>query len=109
MGAHKFSLCVSTLTPMISATCYLFFDQLRILNLELITPRECHIPANGCHGDITGLNFLYILTYSPFFRPSTFDEYAAEVRSGRLEWSPVHKSEKFWVNTAVYINQSNVV
>ena len=32
---------------------------------------------------------------------STFDEYAAEVRSGRLEWSPVHKSEKFWVRLIV--------
>ena len=28
---------------------------------------------------------------------SSFDEYAAEVRSGRLEWSPVHRSNKFWV------------
>ena len=28
---------------------------------------------------------------------SSFDEYAAEVRSGRLEWSPVHRSDKFWV------------
>ena len=30
-------------------------------------------------------------------RCSSFDEYAAEVRSGRLEWSPVHRSDKFWV------------
>ena len=29
---------------------------------------------------------------------STFDEYVAEVKSGRLEWSPVHKSDKFWVS-----------
>ena len=28
---------------------------------------------------------------------SSFDEYVHEVTSGRLEWSPVHKSEKFWV------------
>ena len=28
---------------------------------------------------------------------SSFDEYTAEVRSGRLEWSPVHRSDKFWV------------
>ena len=34
-----------------------------------------------------------------FIHASTFDEYAAEVRSGRLEWSPVHKSEKFWVTS----------
>lgn len=35
---------------------------------------------------------------------STFDEYAAEVRSGRLEWSPVHKSEKFWVLTSALLS-----
>ena len=29
---------------------------------------------------------------------SSWDEYAAEVKSGRLEWSPVHRSDKFWVN-----------
>ena len=28
---------------------------------------------------------------------SSWDEYAAEVKSGRLEWSPVHRSDKFWV------------
>ena len=33
-----------------------------------------------------------------FCRCSSFDEYAAEVRSGRLEWSPVHRSDKFWVS-----------
>ena len=27
---------------------------------------------------------------------SSFDEYAAEVRSGKLDWSPVHRSESFW-------------
>ncbi|XP_067046578.1 V-type proton ATPase subunit H-like [Acropora muricata] len=38
---------------------------------------------------------------------STFDEYAAEVRSGRLEWSPVHKSEKFWRENAQRLNENN--
>ncbi|CAK9294055.1 unnamed protein product [Gordionus sp. m RMFG-2023] len=27
---------------------------------------------------------------------STFDEYTSEVKSGFLEWSPVHKSQRFW-------------
>lgn len=31
---------------------------------------------------------------------SSFDEYCSEVRSGRLQWSPVHKSEKFWRENA---------
>ncbi|KAI8620174.1 ATPase V1 complex subunit H [Chytriomyces sp. MP71] len=29
-------------------------------------------------------------------RLSTFDEYASEVRSGKLDWSPPHCSEQFW-------------
>ncbi|CAB4065228.1 ATPeV1H [Lepeophtheirus salmonis] len=31
---------------------------------------------------------------------SSFDEYISEIRSGRLEWSPVHRSEKFWRENA---------
>ncbi|KAJ1336954.1 hypothetical protein BSLG_006714 [Batrachochytrium salamandrivorans] len=31
---------------------------------------------------------------------TTFDEYASEVRSGRLEWSPPHLSEQFWKTNA---------
>jgi V-type H+-transporting ATPase subunit H len=27
---------------------------------------------------------------------STFDEYASEVESGHLSWSPTHESEEFW-------------
>ncbi|KQS62957.1 uncharacterized protein Dere_GG20115, isoform B [Drosophila erecta] len=38
---------------------------------------------------------------------SSFDEYATEVRSGRLEWSPVHKSAKFWRENAQRLNEKN--
>ena len=34
---------------------------------------------------------------------SSWDEYATEVKSGRLEWSPVHRSDKFWVNLDPYM------
>ena len=37
---------------------------------------------------------------------SSFDEYTAEVKSGRLEWSPVHKSEKFWVSDYIYVTHT---
>ncbi|GLH15386.1 V-type proton ATPase subunit H, partial [Gryllus bimaculatus] len=38
---------------------------------------------------------------------SSFDEYATEVKSGRLEWSPVHKSAKFWRENAAKLNEKN--
>ena len=31
----------------------------------------------------------------------------SEVRSGRLEWSPVHRSEKFWRENAANLNDKN--
>ena len=36
---------------------------------------------------------------------STFDEYASEVQSGKLEWSPPHMSENFWKQNASKLNE----
>ncbi|XP_055859325.1 V-type proton ATPase subunit H isoform X2 [Episyrphus balteatus] len=38
---------------------------------------------------------------------SSFDEYATELKSARLEWSPVHKSAKFWRENAQRLNEKN--
>jgi len=38
---------------------------------------------------------------------SSFDEYADEVRSGHLEWSPVHRVEQFWRFNAQRLNEKN--
>ena len=38
---------------------------------------------------------------------SSYDEYLTEVRSGRLEWSPVHRSERFWRENADKLNEKN--
>ena len=38
---------------------------------------------------------------------STFDEYASEVRSGKLEWSPPHLSEQFWKQNAGRLNEKD--
>lgn len=45
--------------------------------------------------------------YLFIFIISSFDEYSSELKSGRLEWSPVHKSEKFWRENAVRLNEKN--
>lgn len=45
--------------------------------------------------------------YSYILINSSFDEYSSELKSGRLEWSPVHKSEKFWRENAVRLNEKN--
>jgi len=38
---------------------------------------------------------------------SSFDEYSSELQSMRLDWSPVHKSDKFWKENAVRLNEKN--
>ncbi|XP_055639286.1 V-type proton ATPase subunit H isoform X1 [Toxorhynchites rutilus septentrionalis] len=38
---------------------------------------------------------------------SSFDEYATEIKSARLEWSPVHKSATFWRENAQRLNEKN--
>ena len=54
-----------------------------------------------CKGVVEGEGCLMIARHTflcLFLLYSSFDEYTAEVKSGRLAWSPVHKSEKFWVS-----------
>lgn len=38
---------------------------------------------------------------------SSFDEYKTEVKSGRLEWSPVHRSAQFWRENSARLNEKN--
>lgn len=38
---------------------------------------------------------------------SSFEEYSSELKSGRLEWSLVHKSEKFWTENVTHLNEKN--
>jgi len=38
---------------------------------------------------------------------SSYDVYVTEIKSGRLEWSPVHRSEKFWRENAHSLNDKN--
>ncbi|KAG5888765.1 hypothetical protein JTB14_021509 [Gonioctena quinquepunctata] len=57
--------------------------------------------------DVTGdVEFLTDKLQSSVQDLSSFDEYSTEVKSGRLEWSPVHKS-KFWRENAPRLNEKN--
>lgn len=38
---------------------------------------------------------------------STFEQYASEVETGKLEWSPPHKSEVFWKENAHKLEEHN--
>ncbi|CDZ96853.1 Vacuolar H-ATPase V1 sector, subunit H [Phaffia rhodozyma] len=38
---------------------------------------------------------------------STWDEYASEVESGHLAWSPIHESEDFWKENATKLNEKD--
>ncbi|XP_076456871.1 V-type proton ATPase subunit H-like isoform X1 [Babylonia areolata] len=38
---------------------------------------------------------------------SSFDEYVSEVKSGNLEWSPVHRTDRFWRENAIRLNDKN--
>ena len=40
--------------------------------------------------------------------PSTFDEYASEIKSGQLEWSPTHKSDLFWIDNALKLEENDL-
>lgn len=35
-----------------------------------------------------------------FFLNSSFEMYKKEIMSGNLDWTPVHKSERFWKENA---------
>eukprot|EP00053_Salpingoeca_punica_P004979 m.52050 g.52050 ORF g.52050 m.52050 type:complete len:455 (+) comp13035_c0_seq1:52-1416(+) len=42
-----------------------------------------------------------------FEKMSSFDEYSSEVMTGPLEWSPVHKSIRFWKENVTRFNDDN--
>jgi len=56
---------------------------------------------------VEDIEFLTDKLHSSIQDLSSFDEYSTEVKSGRLEWSPVHKSEKFWHENVARLNERN--
>lgn len=38
---------------------------------------------------------------------NSYDEYASEIKSGKLEWSPPHKSDLFWRDNAARLQEND--
>ncbi|XP_064652704.1 V-type proton ATPase subunit H-like isoform X2 [Lineus longissimus] len=70
--------------------------------LQLLESRKFDDPDIA--DDIT---FLHEFLQTSVQNLSSFDEYSTEIKSGRLEWSPVHKSERFWRENAGRLNEKN--
>jgi V-type H+-transporting ATPase subunit H len=70
--------------------------------LQLLEGRKCDDPDI-----VEDLQFLNETLQTSVQDLSSFDEYSSEVKSGRLEWSPVHKSEKFWRENAARLCEKN--
>lgn len=63
------------------------------MHIALLTKYEC---------------WILVFTRPPIFHAhSSFDEFAAEVRSGELKWSAVHKSDSFWRDHVMKLNEND--
>jgi V-type H+-transporting ATPase subunit H len=80
--------------------CVLAYDVLQVLNVLVQQTRD----DTDMQEDIT---FLHERLNASLQDLSSWDEYAAEVKSGRLEWSPVHRSDKFWRENVMKLNENN--
>lgn len=63
--------------------------------------------ANGDPELIEDVEYLIGVLQESVQDLSSFDEYATEVKCGRLEWTPVHHSSKFWRENAHRLNENN--
>ncbi|KER28360.1 hypothetical protein T265_04816 [Opisthorchis viverrini] len=92
------------LTPAERRTCGLSLVQCKVLRqLDLLRQKDySHDP------ELTDdMNFLNEKLSASIQDVSSLEEYTTELKSGRLEWSPVHKSEKFWHENAVKFTDNN--
>ncbi|CAG8696189.1 6690_t:CDS:2, partial [Acaulospora colombiana] len=51
--------------------------------------------------------FLTAQLQENFHSLTTFDEYASEIRSGMLQWTPPHESEQFWRQNVTKLNEKD--
>ncbi|KAG5441024.1 V-type proton ATPase subunit H [Clonorchis sinensis] len=98
------SVLEKLLTPAERRTCGLSLVQCKVLRqLDLLRQKDySHDP------ELTDdMNFLNEKLSTSIQDVSSLEEYTTELKSGRLEWSPVHKSEKFWHENAVKFTDNN--
>jgi V-type H+-transporting ATPase subunit H len=70
----------------------------------LTTLKSRHLTDEDALADLDALNDL-LEEYTK--TQTTFDEYAAEVQSGHLRWSPPHRNPTFWRDNARRILEEN--
>lgn len=51
------------------------------------------------------MSFISSISLTFFLIARTYDEYASELSSGHLSWTPVHDSEAFWKENAAKLNE----
>jgi len=56
---------------------------------------------------VEDIEFLKVRLQENFYSLTTFDEYASEISSGMLQWSPPHESEQFWKQNVSKLNDKN--
>lgn len=54
---------------------------------------------------VEDIDYLKTTLGEAFESLTTWDEYANEVKVGKLEWSPVHESEAFWKESVGKFNE----
>ncbi|CAJ0888457.1 5739_t:CDS:10 [Entrophospora sp. SA101] len=54
---------------------------------------------------VEDIEFLRVRLQENFYSLTTFDEYASEISSGMLHWSPPHESEQFWKQNVARLNE----
>jgi len=92
-------LLLSTLLNLLTANRQTLLPAAVLARLPslLSSLKSRHLTDEDALEDLNSLNQLledYTTTQT------TFDEYAAEVRSGHLRWSPPHRNETFWKENA---------
>jgi len=97
-------LCLSTLTNCLNKA----YNNEQMLDAGIMKPLE--LLANKNWGDEDIINDLKTLREAlekNIVELSSFDMYKKEVLSGNLEWSPVHRSERFWKENCHRFEEDN--